>query len=150
MTEIVAPPSDFEGSVALFNRSQFSHESEIASPGYYRVILENGVEVELSATDRCGIQKYTAKDDGYINILIDLGFAINWDRPVQCELAYSGGIVSGLRRSTGWAKDQYQYFYSSFSKELVEVMVFSDSTFVRGDEVSGPASQAVKNQRKTK
>ncbi|MEG1998414.1 MAG: glycoside hydrolase family 92 protein, partial [Bacteroidales bacterium] len=40
--------------------SSFSHNDEKASAGYYRVILKDyGITVELTATERCGIQRYT-------------------------------------------------------------------------------------------
>src|SRR2546428_2290822 len=35
--------------------SGFSHTNETAAPGYYRVLLNNGVQVELSVTRRTGM-----------------------------------------------------------------------------------------------
>ena len=38
----------------------YSHDKESARPGYYQVLLqESGVNVELSATTRTGIHRYT-------------------------------------------------------------------------------------------
>ncbi|NQZ11687.1 MAG: glycoside hydrolase family 92 protein, partial [Algicola sp.] len=37
----------------------FSHDNETAVPGYYQVKMDNGVNVELSATTRSGIAKFT-------------------------------------------------------------------------------------------
>lgn len=137
MEEIRKPDDGFEGSVALFNRTGFSHSDETASPGYYSVKLSNGTGVELTATERCGFQKYTATRDGEINLLVDLGFAINWDRPVECNIVYEKGAISGLRRSTGWALNQYQYFVSRFSKEPSEILIYKDNNFVAANEISG-------------
>ena len=40
--------------------STFSHNDESASAGYYRVFLKDyNIDVELTATERCGIQRYT-------------------------------------------------------------------------------------------
>ena len=39
--------------------SWFSHDKEQASPGYYKVALDNGVTMELSATLRTGIARFT-------------------------------------------------------------------------------------------
>ena len=40
--------------------STFSHNDEAASAGYYRVLLKDyNINVELTATERCGIQRYT-------------------------------------------------------------------------------------------
>ncbi len=40
-------------------RSGFRHDDEAALPGYYRVLLENGVTAELSATARTGTGRFT-------------------------------------------------------------------------------------------
>ncbi|NQZ23276.1 MAG: glycoside hydrolase family 92 protein [Colwellia sp.] len=37
----------------------FSHQEESATPGYYQVKMDNGVNVELSATTRTGIARFT-------------------------------------------------------------------------------------------
>ncbi|MYX43067.1 glycoside hydrolase family 92 protein, partial [Streptomyces sp. SID89] len=37
----------------------FSHDDESASPGYYRVGLDSGIEAELTASTRTGVQRYT-------------------------------------------------------------------------------------------
>ena len=48
---------------AVFGQ-HYSHENESARPGYYQVFLqESGVNVEVSATVRTGITKYTFPKD---------------------------------------------------------------------------------------
>jgi predicted alpha-1,2-mannosidase len=37
----------------------FSHQNEIAQPGYYSVTLNNGIKVELTATTRTGFGRFT-------------------------------------------------------------------------------------------
>jgi predicted alpha-1,2-mannosidase len=39
--------------------SNFKHSNEAASPGYYRVILGNGIKTELTATTRTGFGRFT-------------------------------------------------------------------------------------------
>ncbi|MEA1885678.1 MAG: GH92 family glycosyl hydrolase [Bacteroidota bacterium] len=129
---------DENSSIAYENRSSFSHDKEEAEPGYYSVKLDNGVTVHLTATRRAGFQKYVAASDGVMNILIDLGFAINWDRPVECSIEYNGNIMKGKRISTGWAPKQYQYFASMFSKQPEKVTgiingKFNDDLSVQGE-----------------
>ena len=106
---------DSSASLAKLNRTLFSHEAEQARPGYYAVALANGVNVELSATPRCGIQRYTAVTGGTMHVLVDLGFAVNWDRPVDCMLSWDGKALSGRRISSGWAEKQFVFFSSEFS-----------------------------------
>jgi len=39
--------------------TSFSHTNEVAKPGYYAVTLDNGIEVELTATTRTGFGRFT-------------------------------------------------------------------------------------------
>lgn len=140
MSEFKEGYRDERSSVAQENRSSFSHDNEKAEPGYYSVKLENGVSVCLTATKRVGLQKYTAEYDGIMNILLDLGFAINWDRPVECSVEFDGELMKGKRISTGWAPRQYQYFATMFSKEPAEVKgikdgLFNEDLYVEGERV---------------
>ncbi len=49
------PPN---GSRTAFAES-FSHNNEVARPGYYSVTLDNGIKVELTATTRSGFGRFT-------------------------------------------------------------------------------------------
>ncbi len=58
-------------------RSRFSHDHEIASPGYYSVRLDDyGVRAELTTTPHCGMHRYTFPITKDAHILIDLGHSI--------------------------------------------------------------------------
>ncbi|MHC4496671.1 MAG: GH92 family glycosyl hydrolase, partial [Planctomycetota bacterium] len=53
-------------------RSRFSHDKEIASPGYYGVTLEDyDIRAELTATTRVGFQRYTFPEADKARILFD-------------------------------------------------------------------------------
>ncbi len=128
---------DSTASLAKLNRSWFSHEAEQARPGYYAVALANGINAELTATPRTGIQRYTAAGDGVLHLLVDLGFAINWDRPADCSLSWDGTSLSGGRISTGWAERQYQYFYSLFSESPSSVTMLNAGTKTDRNTLTG-------------
>lgn len=54
-------------------RSRFRHETEMASPGYYAVTLDDyGIRAELTATKRTGFQRYTFPKSKTSRILFDL------------------------------------------------------------------------------
>lgn len=56
-------------------RSRFNHDTEVASPGYYAVTLEDyGIRAELTSTTRTGFQRYTFPDADEAYILFDLKF----------------------------------------------------------------------------
>jgi predicted alpha-1,2-mannosidase len=137
MNEFSLALPDSTTSLAKMNRSWFSHEAELARPGYYAVALANGVDVELTATPRCGVQRYTAAADGMMGVLVDLGFAINWDRPVDCSLEWDGNTLSGRRISSGWAEKQYVYFSSLFSTKPTSVTLIKSGKQTKGGSVEG-------------
>jgi len=98
--------------------SYADRSSEIARPGYYSVPLERyNVLAELTATKRVGIHRYTFPKSDSAAIVIDLANGGCWDRPTETIMnVINDSTVSGLRRSSGWAKDQYVYFVAEFSK----------------------------------
>jgi predicted alpha-1,2-mannosidase len=98
--------------------SSFSHDQEKAFPGYYAVdLLDFGIKAELTATKRVGIHRYTFPKDGDSQIHIDLGYALNWDKPTETYLEkVNDTTIQGYRFSTGWARNQKVYFQMQFSK----------------------------------
>ena len=124
--------------------SKFSHENEEASPGYYRVFLEDyNVNAELTASKRAGFHKYTFKEGEEQSVVIDLGFSINWDKPVETFInVESENTVSGYRHSTGWANNQKVFFVAEFSRPVKEFALFSNRKREEGNEVSGSHTSA--------
>ena len=58
-------------------RSRFDHSDEYASPGYYSVLLKDyNINVELTATRRVALHRYTFPESQNSNIIIDLGHQI--------------------------------------------------------------------------
>ena len=62
-------------------RSRFSHDTEISRPGYYEVLLtDDQIKVQLTATERTGIHKYTYPADQKKQLILDLNHGIyNYD-----------------------------------------------------------------------
>jgi len=99
---------------------KFVHQQESAQPGYYSVIFKNsGIKTELTVTERAGFHRYTFPEGGENNLVINLGFAINWDKPYQTSLqVVDDKLITGSRLSHGWAADQHLYFAVRFSKPI--------------------------------
>jgi putative alpha-1,2-mannosidase len=97
-------------------RSPFKKKNESASPGYYKTHLEKyNIDVELTATKRVGVHRYTFPGGAkQANIIIDLQHR---DQVLDSWIeVVNDHEIRGLRRSKSWAKDQYVYFYAKFSK----------------------------------
>ena len=99
--------------------SMFSHEREKCEAGYYRVHLDSyGIDVELTATERCGIQRYTYPTDT-ATVLLNLAKAMNWDATTDTHIAVVDSFtIEGYRYSNGWARGQQVYFRTRFSKPI--------------------------------
>ena len=68
-----------EAEAPLGIHSKFSHDDESAYAGYYQVRLTDyNINVELTATERCGIQRYTFPE-AQSAIFLNLKKAMNWD-----------------------------------------------------------------------
>ena len=95
--------------------SPFSHGNETARPGYYAVRLgEGNIYVELTATNRVGLHRYTFPAGERANIILDL---VHRDHVLNSYLRVIDSThIEGYRRSTGWAKDQVVYFVAEFSE----------------------------------
>jgi len=101
---------------------KYKHTQEVAKPGYYAVTLaNNGVEAEFTVTERAGLHRYSFPEKGENNLLINLGFAINWDKPYKTELSVVDSLlVTGTRLSNGWGADQHVFFAVRFSSPITK------------------------------
>ncbi len=108
----------------------FSHQAEYVRPGYYSVMLSNGIHVELTATERTGMHRYTLPADAAVGYLrFDLQQGIGWDRATDCQLSQeSPTVISGYRHSKGWANHQQVYFVAEFSRP---VDIYKEETNVK-------------------
>ena len=97
--------------------SKFSHADESATAGYYSVLLKDyGIKVELTATERCGIQRYTFPK-AEASVFLNLKKAMNWDFTLDSHIEVVDSVtIRGYRFSQGWSPKQHVYFESRFSK----------------------------------
>lgn len=99
----------------------FHHANENVRPGYYAVKLQQpNVWVELTATKRAGFHRYTfGADVKKAQLVLDLFQGIGWDKPTDYALdEVKETAVAGHRFSTGWAKDQKNFFVAEFSQPI--------------------------------
>ena len=104
-------------------RSAFSHDNEIAEPGYYKVKLnDNNIIAELTATARTGFHQYTFPESDQSHIILDLMAGIyNYeDKDVWTFVRVENDtLVTGYRQTNGWGRTRTVYFAMSFSKPFL-------------------------------
>lgn len=121
-----------EANAPLGIHSKFSHDDESATAGYYRVLLKDyGIDVELTATERCGIQRYTFPE-ARAAVFLNLKKAMNWDFTEDSHIEQVDSVtVQGYRFSDGWARNQRIYFRTRFSKPFASMQ--TDTTAILKD-----------------
>ena len=97
--------------------SRFSHDREAATPGYYRVFLDDPkVTVELTATPRCAMQRYTFPASNSAHIVLDLNHGIGSTVAQSGLTIENATTLSGYRLSDGWGGRRAAYFVMEFSR----------------------------------
>lgn len=113
-------------------RSRFSHDSEVAHPGYYAVTLsDDHVRAEMTAGTRVGVHRYTFPADQAAHLVLDMRSSI-YNYPGKVLWAtlrvHPDGTITGSRQTRGWAPDRKLWFAMRFSASL------SDHAFVNLDD----------------
>lgn len=116
----------------------FSHDEEQAGAGYYEVEFEElGIEVELTVGQRSGFHVYEFEDEENKFVYLDLYEGATSDKILGLELnIVNENTLSGLKRTQGWAQDQYVYFYAVFSEPFNEVIVLENGKQIDGSTFS--------------
>ena len=134
-----------EAEAPLGIHSKFLHSNETAQAGYYQVFLTDyDINVELTSTERVGIQRYTFPESNSA-VLLNLSKAMNWDFTKDSEIKVIDSVtVCGYRFSEGWAKDQRLYFVTKFSRPFDQFEIDTMSIF-QGEEhkYTGKGSDAI-------
>jgi predicted alpha-1,2-mannosidase len=78
----------------------FSHANESASPGYYRVLLNNGVQVDLTAALHSGMAKFMFPATNAATVVIDAGSSVGGNT------ANTSITVVGTNQLQGYATAQ--------------------------------------------
>lgn len=111
-----APVAPDEQTLAYASR--FSHENEIASPGYYSVFLDTyQVKAELTSSQRVAMHRYTFPESKEAGFILDLDYALQGQRNRNLVLeVVNDSTLCGYKNTNGWAWKHDVYFYAVFSK----------------------------------
>ena len=131
---VTLPYKEAKGELGI--HSKFSHQDEEASAGYYRVKLQDyNINVELTATPRCGVQRYTFPKAESM-VILNLKKAMNWDFTMDSQIEIVDSCnIRGYRFSEGWARGQKLYFATRFSKPFKSVELDNAEIKLKGEKV---------------
>ena len=109
-------------------RSSFSHDQETAKPGYYTVkLLDYDIDVELTASPRVGVHRYTFPKTKQANVIMDLTHYIGGSNIRESKAMIVGNNeVRGYVRKSGWSPDRFMYFVAKFSRPFDNCGIVAD------------------------
>ncbi|WP_299523241.1 GH92 family glycosyl hydrolase [Winogradskyella sp.] len=97
-------------------RAHFSHDNEVAEPGFYKVHLDStNIDVELTVSLRSGIHKYQYPSAENQYAILDLEHR---DELLSSDIEFdlsNNRVIKGHRHSKAWATNQKLFYYIEFS-----------------------------------
>lgn len=117
----------------------FAKADESAAPGYYRVQLADGIAVELTATDRVGLHRYTFPPASPAAVVMDLGRTLPDVDVTAADFTIDpdGAGVTGMMHIAGGYSDRGGgvkiYFAARFSRPFTAHGAWQDGTIVPSD-----------------
>jgi len=113
-------------------RTGYSHENESAEPGYYSVLLDSGVLVELTATTRAGFTRLTFPETTEAYVLFDISASIEKNTTEDSYVE----IIPESREIQGWIQHRgpmtgsgFKIFFSGvFNREFNKFGTWNNNT----------------------
>jgi len=126
-------------------RSRFSHDNEIAVPGYYAVdLLDYKIKAELTASTRVGFHRYNYANEENKGLIIDLKHTIQDRQILKSEFKIiSDNEIIGYKHIKGWAQNRHIYFHAKFDQPFSYTLYEDGEEQNNIKELSGKNSVAV-------
>ncbi|MFE0174635.1 GH92 family glycosyl hydrolase [Streptomyces sp. NPDC059002] len=123
--------------------AEFSHDDESASPGRYRVGLEGGIDAELTATRRTGVQRYTFPATDKANVLLNAGQSLHKTVRTKVEILDSRTVRTSLTGS-GFCQDTEPYTLHTitrFDRPFTTAGTWKGGTVTAGSKTSSAGAE---------
>lgn len=114
--------------------SEFSHDKEVAEPGYYSVQLDTyGIGTEITATDRSALYRFTYPASSEPGLILDIDYSIQNQRNNQMQVEIVGdNAIKAWKNTSYWAGNQSLAMYAEFSKPFTATIVEDNVTDTDG------------------
>lgn len=124
--------------------AEFSHDDEKASPGSYRVGLKSGIDAELTATKRTGVQRYTFPATDKANVLLNAGQSLHKTGNTKVEILDSRTVRTAITGS-GFCQDTKPYTLYTITRFD---RPFTTSGTWKGDTVTAGSKESSAGQER--
>ena len=121
----------FSGVDSLRPVATFDKATEVASPGYYAVQLQNfGIKAELTSTDRVGLLRASYADSTDRKLLLDLGHILqpNWGHKVMGNdlRLVNDSTIQGTYYTKGWAEHHQLSYTIRLASPVDSIALYRD------------------------
>jgi predicted alpha-1,2-mannosidase len=92
--------------------ASFKHEQEVAQPGYYKVVFDNGIKTEISPTERGAHFRFTYPKGKKPVVILD-----GYTKMSQVRIFPAARKITGYVNNCRWAPQNFRnYFEITFNK----------------------------------
>ncbi|MGH4030221.1 GH92 family glycosyl hydrolase [Actinomycetota bacterium Odt1-20B] len=126
--------------------AEFSHDTEKAAPGTYRVGFKNGIGAELTASERTGVQRYTfpATAKAKANVLLNAGQSLHKTTATKVEILDNRTVRTAITGS-GFCQDTKPY--TVYTVTRFDRPFASSGTWKGGAVTEGSKESRAKDER---
>ncbi|EPH40729.1 putative glycosidase [Streptomyces aurantiacus JA 4570] len=124
--------------------AEFSHDTEKARPGYYKVGLKSGIDAELTATERTGVQRYRFPATDKANVLINAGQSLHKSVRTEVEVLDRRTVRTKITGS-GFCQDTKPY--TLYTVTRFDRPFVSSGTWKGGTVTAGSAKSSADGER---
>lgn len=125
--------NDISGGYA----SYYKHVDEKVEPARYSVLLQNGVDVSLTATARVGMHKYKFPKGEKAHVMIDLLEGIGDKADSTYMKLLDANTIEGYRFSKGWSPRHKVYFIAKSNVPIAALNLYDNDVPTKGKEAFG-------------
>nr|WSY49825.1 GH92 family glycosyl hydrolase [Streptomyces sp. NBC_00886] len=116
--------------------AEFSHDDEHASPGSYQVGLKSGIEAELTASARTGVQRYTFPATDKANVLLNAAQSLHSGVSSKVEVLDNRTVRTSIT-GRGFCQDTKPYTVytvTRFDRPFTAYGTWNGSTVTAGSK----------------
>ncbi len=123
--------------------ADFDKASERCAPGYYSVVLEKGLRVELTATHHVGLHRYMFPEGSKPTVLIDLTRGFTPVRDVHCIVRNDRELAGELISEQMGVHGRYRMFFCVEFQRPFKTVTLHPRDAVRTMGAKGPDGRLV-------
>ncbi|MHB1766314.1 MAG: GH92 family glycosyl hydrolase, partial [Phycisphaerae bacterium] len=130
-------------------QSPYSHDMESASPGYYHVLLQKwGVDTQLTATEHCGLAKFTFPAGKQANVLIPISHTLDYTVASHVHIVNNHEVTGYVVDHCFCGNKQaYKVFFvMRFSRPFASFGTWKGNKYNGSGKITAQSSQATQTK----